>query len=251
MAYQLGQFSGGATESSSALRILNVGIRNSLALLTDDAFTQANPCDTSLGATTISALLDTTKVGVLSGSVAFTRPDAGSDGQYVGGPGSNTTQAAIAADYSQLLGYRPVGLFINSANGNPFENQPGVASGIGPFVCGGGTYGTSLYETQAVGACTGITAGDDLIYTIGMPLVASRNGLLMPGLLDTGAAAFPVDRFTTAFTAEQVARGITAITSEANVYTNISTGAGATTVVGVLRIAPDSATSELTLDLRI
>lgn len=251
MAYSLGQASGGWTESSSALRILNVGIRNTLSVLTDDAFTQANPCGVT-DAATISSQVDTTAVGVLSGSVAFARPDAGSDAQYVGGPGSDATQDGLT--YDQFIGYRPLGLFINSANGNAFENQPGVASGVGPFVCGGGTYGCSLYETQAIGAnslATAIVAGDDLVYTVGMPLVASRNGFLMPGLLDNGTAINHVDLFTTAFTAEQRARtGFVTITSAANLLTNITLG-GLSTVVGVLRIAPDSATSELTLDLRI
>ena len=39
----LGQASGGFTESSSALRILHVGVRNTLGQLTSDSFIQTNP----------------------------------------------------------------------------------------------------------------------------------------------------------------------------------------------------------------
>ena len=70
----LGQASGGFTESSSALRLLHVGVRNTVGILTDDAFTQTNPpLVTTAG--TISENVDTAVAGVLSGSVAFTRPD--------------------------------------------------------------------------------------------------------------------------------------------------------------------------------
>mgnify|MGYP001320025257 CR=1 FL=1 len=39
----LGQASGGFTEGSSALRILHIGVRNTLGQLTADSFTQTNP----------------------------------------------------------------------------------------------------------------------------------------------------------------------------------------------------------------
>jgi hypothetical protein len=80
-----GQASGGWTESSSALRILHVGVRNTVGVLTDDSFTQTNP-PFSFGAGTVSTAPGalTEVLGILSGSVAFTRPDAGSN--FIGGP---------------------------------------------------------------------------------------------------------------------------------------------------------------------
>ena len=39
----LGQASGGFTESSSALRILHIGVRNTVGQLSANAFTQTNP----------------------------------------------------------------------------------------------------------------------------------------------------------------------------------------------------------------
>jgi hypothetical protein len=98
----LGQASGGFTESSSALRLLHVGVRNTVGILTDDAFTQTNPPIVT-AAGSISTNVDTSVLGVLSGSVAFTRPDQGSN--YIGGP----------VDPVGTAGVRPLGLFINNA----------------------------------------------------------------------------------------------------------------------------------------
>jgi hypothetical protein len=156
----LGQASGDWTESSSALRILHVGIRNTVGILTDDAFTQTNPPQvTGAGTISQSAGMNTAVLGVLGGSVAFTRGDIGPN--YVGGP----TAVGVA-------GVRPLGVFINNAVGRPYENTPGPASGIGPYVSGMGTYGNSLYETQ------NIDSSADLNYTTGDRLFASQNGYL-------------------------------------------------------------------------
>ena len=74
----LGQASGGFTESSSALRILHVGVRNTLGQLTADAFTQTNPpVTTDVDRISASAGMQTNVLGVLSGSIAFTRSDEG------------------------------------------------------------------------------------------------------------------------------------------------------------------------------
>lgn len=154
----LGQASGGFTESSSALRILHVGIRNTIGVLTADSFTQTNP---PISTTHISDQVDTTKLGVLSGSVAFTRPDEGSN--YIGGP------LALA---SKTTAHIPLGIFINSANGNSFENTPGTASGKGPYVSSQGTYGNSLFETA------NLDTGAALVYAVGDQLIASLNGYL-------------------------------------------------------------------------
>jgi len=227
-----GQSSGGWTESSSALRILNLGIRNSIGDLTSDAFTQANP---TAVATNVTTRVDTTLHGVLSGSVAFTRPDAGSD--FIGGPGSNAVQTAINAALLQRQGYRPLGLFINSANGNAFENLPGVASGLGPYVCGMGTYGDALYETAMIGdAVAGDPpAGTALVYVNGQRLISSRNGFLLPAtqLNVAGGAIISTDDVTV--TAESFVAGAD----------------NSSTVIGVLKMPPDATQTELVFDARL
>ena len=73
----------------------------------------------------------------MSGSIAFTRPDAG----VVGGIGGPTNAADDTTE-------RPIGVFINTANGLAFTNQPGVASNRGPYVSAQGTYANKLYETK-------------------------------------------------------------------------------------------------------
>ena len=250
----LGQASGGFTESSSALRLLHRGINNSNAVLSDDAFTQTNPPAVTTSGT-VSAQVDTTKLGVLSGSVAFARPDQGSN--IIGGPGSSTVQTAIQGDTEQLLGYRPVGLFINSSNGNAFENTPGVASGVGPYTSGGGTYGTKLFETQLLAqvVATHAAQGADITYIPGNQLVASRNGYLMPSeIVGADGNLYNVHN-SNAVTAEHFVRlNSTALTaaggSAANILTILQRG-GLSTVIGVLRLIPDSTQNELVFDQRI
>lgn len=197
-----GQASGDFTESSSALRILYVGHRNTFAAeLTTDGFTQTNPpVVTTAVSTTLSA---TPKYGVLGGSVAFTRPDGGNG--YVGGP-------LAAAPATGALA--PLGLFINDAVGNPYENTPGPASGKGPYVSSQGTIGVQLYETQ------NLNGGADLTYAAGDALVASRNGYVTN-----------VD--------------------DADNAVEVALGAAASTVLGIVKIAPDSTLAEIVFDLRV
>lgn len=154
-----GQASGGWTESSSALRLLHVGIRNTVGILTADGFTMTNP--TNVANTNTSAGFDSSILGVLSGSVAFTRGDIGPN--EIGG-------AAVAAG---TAGVTEIGVFINTAAGNDFENQPAVASDKCPYVSSQGTYANSLYETNdTVGTNLALT------YTAGDQLFASENGYL-------------------------------------------------------------------------
>lgn len=162
----LGQASGGFTESSSALRILHVGIRNTVGVLTADSFTQTNPPANAAGfaaAATTTAQVDNTLLGVLSGSIAFTRRDGGSN--FIGGP-------EFAGALADQAGCQPLGCFINSANGNAFENTPGTASGKGPYVSAQGTYGNSLFEDSQLDAAVALT------YNVGDQLYASANGYL-------------------------------------------------------------------------
>jgi hypothetical protein len=158
----LGQASGGFTESSSALRILHVGVRNTVGQLTADSFTQTNPPIETANAARIStsAGMQTNVLGVLSGSIAFTRPDEGVN--FHGGP---SARAAGATE-------RVLGVLINNASGNAFENQPGVASNRGPYVSAQGSYANSLYETSRTDADAALT------YGAGDALFASVNGYL-------------------------------------------------------------------------
>ncbi len=168
----LGQASGGWTESSSALRLLHVGIRNTVGILATDAFTQTNPPDAATFATSTSAGMDTATLGVLSGSVAFTRGDAAGGSNEIGGP------AAVAPGTAGVI---ELGVFINTAVGNAYENTPGPASGKGPYMSGQGTYANSLYETSnAAGAVT---------YTTGDSLAASINGYLISSSATSGSVA--------------------------------------------------------------
>lgn len=209
-----GQASGGWTESSSALRILHVGIRNTIGELTGDALTQSNPV---LISAFTSSQVDTSVFGVLSGSVAFTRPTLLAGGSNeIGGAYASTQyatsalfQAAVTGAVESVTGMYELGVFINSATGNAFENQPGVASNKGPYVSGQGTYANSLYESSDLSAST------TLSYLTGDLLYASCNGFLTNGVAN--------DRFL---------------------------GGGAT-IMGVLKMPPDSVQDELVYDQRI
>jgi hypothetical protein len=161
----LGQASGGWTESSSALRLLHAGIRNTVGVLTVDSFTQTNP-PTAVIATSTSAGMNTATLGVLSGSVAFTRGDAAGGPNEIGGVGATVAAAGVTA----------LGVFINSAAGNDFENQPAVASGKGPYMSGQGTYANSLFETACAAGAFAVG------YTTGDALFASVNGYLITGI---------------------------------------------------------------------
>ena len=234
----LGQASGGFTESSSALRLLHVGIRNTNAILTDDAFTQTNPPIITTPASTISSTVDTGTLGVLSGSVAITRPDQGSN--YVGGPGSSTVIAAsgggvagTASASSLPQAYQPVGLFINTAVGNAYENTPGPASGLGPYVSAMGTYASQLYETQALVAFGALVQGADLPYISGVPLITSLNGYLMPARVWSGAANVSTDLATAAL------------------QSAVLNAATSSTTVAILRMPADSTQPEIVFDQRI
>ena len=209
----LGQASGGFTESSSALRILHVGIRNTVGQLTADAFTQSNPAfGAALGQTQAPGLL-TNVLGVLSGSVAFSR---GTPNEH-GGVGSGVAAAGDAV----------LGIFINNASGNAFENQPGVASNRGPYVSAQGTFANLLYETRNATDGTALNVG----YAPGVALFPSLNGFLTT-FEDNANHDHPT---STALDAELSAVALRA-------------GVGA---IGILKIAPDSTSDELVYDQRI
>lgn len=161
-----------------ALEIRYAGHRNSYGVLTEDGFTQTNPSSPNADAGNTSGTWanQTNSTGVLGGSVAFTRPDVGSN--YIGGPGY-TGGAAVTAAGAVL----PLGLFINDAVGNAYENTPAIASGKCPYLCDHGLHQVDLYETIAINAGTlsdgtAILADGAITYTSGLKLYASENGIL-------------------------------------------------------------------------
>ena len=207
----LGQASGAFTESSSSLRILHVGIRNTVGVITDEAFEQTNPpifsADTG-GLSTVSTQASTTIFGVLSGSVAFTRPDI--DENVIGGPDSAFGTGCV-----------PLGIFINHAAGYSFENTPASASNKCPYVSAQGCYANSLFETEQItdGAAGAIVAKTALsnAYAAGQSLVASANGYLTNEATDGYA----------------------------------SQSGGTDVVIGIVKMAPDNTQDELVYDQRI
>lgn len=223
----LGQASGAWTESSSALRILYAGIRNSLPTLTPDAFTQTNPpLVTTAGTVSTSAGLLGNVRGVLSGSVAFTRPDVGAS--RVGGP-VDVAISGITASQGRFT--RPLGCFINSAAGNAYENLPAAASNKGPYVSAMGSYGNRLYETQFLTAVAPFSAGNTIPYVAGQTLIASMNGYLMPSGVDNSGAFLSTD--------------------VASFALEVDNGASASTPIGILLMPFDSVMAELVYDQRI
>lgn len=163
MAQAYGQSSGDGMEFNGRIQPKIKGFADSYSPLTADAFTQANPPVVTTTANVSTTLAGVTSTGVLGGTVAFTRPDVGNG--LVGG--------AVKVGGAYHAKIKPLGLFINDAIGNPFENTPGPASNCGPFYKGFGTYIVSLWETQAqIGSSAALT------YSEGDALYASVNGLL-------------------------------------------------------------------------
>jgi hypothetical protein len=157
-----GQASGDYRLSQGALRVLYSLIKDTIPVLAADGFTQSNPNVVTTTANKSTTIPVNVKKGVLGGSVAFTRPDVG----------ANTVGGAVLVASAYVAKTRPLGLFLNDAAGNAFENTPAVASGKAPFIRGGAV-GTKLYETQIqIGASTALT------YSVGDRLYASVNGYL-------------------------------------------------------------------------
>lgn len=167
-----GQASGDFRLSTSALRILYSLIKDSIEVLSADAFTQANPSVVVTPSARSTTLPANVKRGVLGGSVAFIRPDIGSN--TVGG-------AAVTGGGAFFARTRPLGMFINDSLGNAYENTPAVASGKGPFLRGG-SIGVKVYETQVQttvgGGVVGAVLGGGAGYQVGDVLYASVNALI-------------------------------------------------------------------------
>lgn len=202
-----GQGSGDFRETSGRVQIFHVVTRNSYGVLSADSFTQNNPSVVATTANVSTTLAGVTKKGVLGGSIAFTRYDAGN--------GFHGGAVQIASAYDAKL--KPLGIFINDAVGNAFENTPGVASNRGPYLCGSGTtLGFSIYETQVqVGASTALT------YNVGDKLYASVNGMLTNSETDSYE------------------------------YRANSNTAGFAALIGILKVVPDANNSLMVVDLRV
>ena len=163
-----GGFSSGDFKlSNSSLRILYSLIKDSLPSLAADGLTQSNPSCVTASNAKSTTFPTNVKKGILAGSVAFTRPDVG----------SNTVGGAALVSSAYVAKTRPLGLFINDAAGNANENTPAVASGKAPFLRGG-SVGVKLYETQQQTTVGGGSVGTALTYSVGDRLYASVNGLL-------------------------------------------------------------------------
>ena len=222
-----GQASGAFTESSAALRLLYVTHRNTVGDLAPDAYTQTNPpIDATTARISTSPGMKALTRGCLAGSVAFSRPDIGSN--VVGGP---KTTAVVSAMLARFI--RPLGLFVNDVAGPFMSNVPAAASGKNTYTSSMGTMGTRLWETQALAGVTGVTAADALTYYTGMELIASVNGFLTPrlGVKTDLSAVISMD-----------------VSNNALEVTN---GAAASTLLGILKVAPDSSFQEMVLDQRV
>jgi len=210
-----GQASGDFRLSTSALRILYSLVKDTIPVLAADGFTQSNPNVVATAPNVSTTIPVNVKKGILGGSVAFVRPDAG----------SNKIGGAVLVALAYVPKTRPLGLFINDAAGNAFENTPAVASGKAPFLRGGAC-GVKLYETQIqIGASTA------LVYSPGDRLYASVNGYL-------------TNRWQDSYEAQWItATG-----------TGGATGVGAAqeydvTCMGIVLSGPDSTSSEMFVEL--
>lgn len=121
------------------LNIKNRGVNNSLFYLAAEGFTKVNP-------TAIAG--ENPPYGVLGGSVAALDGTA-EDGTYIATAGNGTNKV--------------LGLFLNDAEGQPWENAPAVASGkVAVFMRG--DCEVDLYEK--------------VTYKVGDNLYCSENGFL-------------------------------------------------------------------------
>jgi hypothetical protein len=215
-----GQSSGDFRLSTSALRVLYSVMKDTIMSLAADGLTQSNPNVVTTASAKSTTIPANVKKGVLGGSVAFTRPDVG----------PNAVGGAVQVASAYVAKTRPLGLFINDALGNAFENTPGVASGKAPFQRGGSA-GVKLYETAVQTTVGGGVVGTALTYSEGDLLYASVNGYL-------------TNRWQDSYEAQWIT---TASTGGAT-----SSGAAAEydcTRMGVCIAPPDATTSELFLAL--
>lgn len=215
-----GQASGDYLLSQGALRILYSVTKDTIPVLADDGFTQSNPNVVTTTSAVSSTLPTNVKNGVLGGSVAFIRPDVG----------ENTVGGAVAPGAVFVINTRPLGLFINDAEGNANENTPAVASGKCPFLRGGAC-GVKIYETAVQTTLGSGVVGTALTYGIGNFLYASVNGYLTNRWQDSYEAAW--------INANTLGSGAAGIAAEPDV-----------TRMGILIAPPGSSSSEMFVELK-
>src|SRR5512135_1004222 len=225
-----GQASGDFKLSTSALRILYSLFKDTIPSLSPDGFTQSNPNVVTTAGAVSTTIPVNVKKGVLGGSVAFVRPDIG----------ENTVGGAVLVSGAYVVNTRPLGLFINDAAGNAYENTPGPASGKGPFLRGG-TCGNKLYETAkqttnsysgGTWATSGGVVGTALVYSPGQKLYASVNGYLTNDWTDSYEAQW--------IAAATSGSGASGSPRETDV-----------TRLGTLLAQPDSTSTEMFLELNV
>lgn len=132
-----------------ALRILYPGDRNALSTLASGAFTRQN-----YGA-----------VGMTSARITADTPDGALGGMVANY--SDNYETDICGAQTQA-----VGIYLNDAAGEPFENTPAVASGKVTMLTSMGSYETDIYETRNE------ANAEDLVYAAGDLLYCSKNGLI-------------------------------------------------------------------------
>lgn len=249
----IGQTSQAYLGSATALTVLYPGVQNGISGIADDGFTQRNPC--AIGtAGTISRYVNPARSGILSGSVAFTRPDAGNDRH--GGPGDPDIQNNLQKNPAYAAAFRPLGIYLNNANGNnAYDNQSAPGSGLNMYMSNGGTYRNNLYETFLLTDLDAANspAGSEIVYLPGTNLVGSRNGFLMPQeIIGKDGVRRHVDSVSgaSALTAESYIRLNTPMDSAANLVT-IQQKGGPSTVIGVLKMVPDVAHPGIVYDQRV
>ena len=131
------------------LKLLVDGVQSSLYELDATCFTKSYAA-----ATTTSDRVKSTDVGVLAGTVA-----AYGTASYKVVPGTKTN--------------RPVGLFLNNAQGAPFDNSAAVAANKIAIVRQMASVEVDVYETKSASEVS-----TELSYAVGDKLYASANGLL-------------------------------------------------------------------------
>jgi len=143
------------------LNILYVGHRDSLGLLSTAGFTKSNATGNLQLVNNQTLVPYQDIVGVLGGSVAAVA-------------GDDTIGPAGAAGPTDKV----LGIFINNAAGNPFENSPAGASGLCPYVSGMGEYEVDIFETQDVnGNPITLPQAGDKLYSSQNGLLTTVNGL--------------------------------------------------------------------------
>lgn len=126
--------------------------RNTLYTLAANGFSRVNYNNASF-ARTFGRITAATPNGALGGMVAQISGD-------------------YEVDIFDTHAERPLGLFLNDAAGNAFENTPAVASGKLSVMTGPGSYETDIYETV-------LEAGGALpAWAVGQSLYVSNFGLL-------------------------------------------------------------------------